>query len=60
MNWNDAIYGLGDFFWYTFELLPKLGNGFNYLIIVVGTIMILWWISQLVKFANQAADKTME
>ena len=53
MTWNDAIYGLGDFFWKTFEILPVLGNNFNWLIIATITVMSVWWIMQLVKFSKE-------
>lgn len=50
------IYGLGDFFWWAFEGLEALNNPFNYTIMLVGGAMMLWWISQLVKFANENKD----
>ena len=53
MNWNEMIYGLGDFFWWAFEGLVALGNPFNYFVMVVGILMLLWWISQLVKAAKE-------
>lgn len=56
MSWNDLIYGLGEFFWKTFEILPVLGNNFNYLLMVVGSAAALYWIMQLVKFSGQAKD----
>ncbi len=56
MNWNEMIYGLGDFFWWAFEGLEALNNPFNYTIMLVGGAMMLWWISQLVKFANENKD----
>ncbi len=56
MNWNEMIYGLGDFFWWSFSGLRALGNPFNYFVMVVGGIMLLWWVSQLVKYANKFKD----
>jgi hypothetical protein len=52
--WNDFVYGLGDFFWWAFQGMEFLGNNFNWFLILVGFVMILWWISQLVKFGKEA------
>ncbi|MCB0481080.1 MAG: hypothetical protein KDC83_06580 [Flavobacteriales bacterium] len=54
MSWNDIIYGTGDFLTKSFEILPMLGNNMNYLIMIVGGAMGVWWISQLVKFSKES------
>lgn len=56
MSWNDIIYGLGDFATESFKLLPVLGNNMNYMIMVVGSAMGLWWIMQLVKYHGATKD----
>ncbi len=55
--WNDIIYGLGDFFWATFEILPVLGNNFNTLLIIVGFVMLFFWINQMAKYNKKAAQE---
>lgn len=56
MSWNEVIYGIGDFFWWAFGGLEALGNNFNGFLIVVGAIMIAWWISRLIKFSGEANE----
>lgn len=49
MAWNNFIYGLGEFFEWTFGILPMLGNGFNYLIMIVMTVFFFYWMGQMSK-----------
>ncbi|MBD78839.1 MAG: hypothetical protein CL840_07955 [Crocinitomicaceae bacterium] len=54
MSWTDFIYALGDFFLWTFGILRVLGNNFNWLLITIGFVMAIWWITNLVKFSREA------
>lgn len=54
--WTDFIYAIGDFFWWTFEILEVLGNNFNWFLILVGAVMIGWWITKLIGFSKEASD----
>lgn len=49
MQIRDIAYGLGDFFEWTFGILPVLGNSVNYLFIVIGFIFFLYWMGQMAK-----------
>lgn len=53
MNWNEMIYGLGDFFWWAFGGLEALGNPFNYFLMTIGTGIIIALILQLIKYAKE-------
>lgn len=55
--WNDIIYGLADFFWETFKILPVLGNNFNTLLIIVGFVMLFFWLSQMAKYNKKAEQE---
>ncbi len=48
-GWNSFVYGLGDFFEWTFGLLTILGNGFNYLLMIIMTILFFYWMGQMMK-----------
>jgi tellurite resistance protein TehA-like permease len=54
--WTDFVYALGDFFWWAFQGLEILGNNFNWLLIIIGFVMTIWWILQLVKFSKEAKE----
>jgi len=49
---NDLFYSLGDFFVWTFKLLPALGNLPNFLFIAVITGYFLYWLSQMKKHSR--------
>lgn len=49
MQIKDVVYGLGDFFEWTFQILPVLGNGFNIVLFVIGWIFFFYWMGQMVK-----------
>lgn len=49
MQIKDIAYALGDFFEWTFEILPTLGNLPNFLFIVIGFIFFIYWMSQMAK-----------
>lgn len=50
MQVKDIVYAIGDFFEWTFEILPVLGNIPNYLFVVLGALFFLYWMGQMVKF----------
>lgn len=54
--WTDFIYATGDVLTQSFKILPILGNNFNAILIVVGFIMLFWWIGQMVKYNKQAKE----
>jgi len=49
---NDLIYGLGDFFVWTFKILPSLGNLPNFLFIGVLVGYFIYWMSQMRKHSR--------
>lgn len=60
MSWTEIVLGLGDFLTWSFQILSVLGNNFNWLIIVVGTIMGAWWIKKMMDFDKEAeANNTL-
>lgn len=40
---------LGDFFEWTFQILPFLGNSVNYLFMIIMTIFTVYWFGQMNK-----------
>jgi len=54
MSWNDFVYGLGDFFELTFEILPLLGNLPNILFTLILVGGIGYWLLQLKKYKTLA------
>lgn len=46
---------LGDFFVWTFQFIELAGMNFNYLIILIGMGLMLYWIFQM--FKNRKNDK---
>ena len=53
MSWNDFVYGLGDFFEWTFQILPVLGNVVNYLFLALGFVFFFYWMGQMAKHNRQ-------
>jgi len=49
MSWNNFVYALGDFFEWTFGILPILGNSVNYIFLALGFIFFFYWMSQMAK-----------
>ncbi len=47
MQVKDIVEGLGDFLLWTFEILPTLGNIPNFLFILIGSILFLYWMGQM-------------
>ncbi|MDX5325920.1 MAG: hypothetical protein LPK80_06630 [Bacteroidota bacterium] len=52
MTWRNLFEGLGDFFEWTFQILPILGNTMNYLFMAIGTVMFIYWLGQMRKHAR--------
>ncbi|MCC5918518.1 MAG: hypothetical protein JJU02_14445 [Cryomorphaceae bacterium] len=46
---NDIAYGLGDFFTWSFKILPTLGHGPNIIIALVITGYFIYWLKQIKK-----------
>lgn len=57
MRINELVYALGDFFEATFKILPKLGNMPNNLFIILGFILVIFWVSQMAKYNKEAEEK---
>lgn len=55
---GELFHGIGNLFEATFQIFPIVGNVFNYILMVVGTVMFIWWMLQLNKFGKE--DKEME
>ncbi|APD06822.1 hypothetical protein UJ101_01303 [Flavobacteriaceae bacterium UJ101] len=55
---SDLFHGIGNLFEASFEILPVLGNIPNFILMVVGATMFIWWMLQLKKFGKE--DKEME
>lgn len=49
MSWNNFVYALGDFFEWTFGILPILGNSVNYIFLALGFIFFFYWMGQMAK-----------
>ena len=54
MSWTDFIYGIGEFLTWSFQALPVLGNNMNWFIIVVGALMMAWWIRRMGIYNKEA------
>lgn len=56
MQFKDIVYAIGDFFQWTFQILPWLGNIPNFIFVILGFLFFFFWMSQLVKF-SRAGEK---
>jgi len=56
MYWNDLVYGLGDFFQWTFKILPILGNIPNNVFLLIGFVLFFYWIKEQHRY-NKEAEK---
>jgi len=52
MNINGAVDFLHQLFYKTFEILPILGNGANYLFLSAMGVIFLYWLNIIRKTAN--------
>ncbi len=54
MTFTELTYATGDALEATFDILPLLGNNFNYAVIVLGFIGLGYWLTYQVKRNKQA------
>lgn len=50
MNLQDIIYPIRDLILWSFEILKGLGNNFNYLLIIIIALALVYWTVKLVGF----------
>jgi len=59
--WNDIIYGIGDFLTETFKILPVLGNKLNTALIIVGFVLLFFWLNKMANYNKKAkAEGTLK
>jgi len=56
MYWNDFVYGLGDLFELTFQILPLLGNLPNILFTLVILGGLVYWLKELKNYKIEARN----
>lgn len=60
MSYTEIIYGIGDLATASFAALRMLGSGpygwFNWVLIVVGILMMAWWMGQMGKYDKEAEE----
>ena len=60
MSYTEIIYGIGDVATASFAGLRMLGSGpygwFNWVLIVVGVVMMAWWMGQMGKYDKEAEE----
>jgi hypothetical protein len=54
---RELVYGLGDIFQKTFEILPVLGNIPNVFFIIIGFILLFYWIKSMADYNREAEEK---
>lgn len=47
MQLKDVWYAIADFFQWTFGLLEAAQNGPNFLFIAIGSILLIYWLTQM-------------
>tara|TARA_B100001250_G_C19510966_1_gene661656 strand:+ start:128 stop:346 length:219 start_codon:yes stop_codon:yes gene_type:complete len=52
MQFKDIVEGLGDFFEWTFGILPILGNIPNILFLLIGSVLFLYWMMEMRKHSK--------
>ncbi len=52
MQFKDIVYALGDFFEWTFQILPFLGNIPNILFLAIGSVLFIYWMMEMRKHAQ--------
>ncbi|UPT67527.1 MAG: hypothetical protein M0D57_02300 [Sphingobacteriales bacterium JAD_PAG50586_3] len=53
--WTKFILALGSFLEWSFQLFPFLNNWFNFFMMAVGFVFMVWWIKQM--FKHQEEEK---
>jgi len=56
MTFTEFIYATGDFLESTFTILPKIGNSFNYAVIVLGFVGLIYWLLTQKKLSKKARE----
>ena len=56
MEYNELIYGLGDFFAWTFKILPALGNLPNYIFAVLMAVGTVYWLNWQKNLSDEAKE----
>jgi hypothetical protein len=56
MTFTEFIYATGDFLESTFTILPKIGNSFNYFVIVLGFVGLIYWLITQKRLSNKARE----
>lgn len=56
MQFKDIVYSIGDFFEWTFGILPVLGNIPNLIFLLIGSVMFLYWIGQMMGHARRGEN----
>lgn len=56
MTFKDVIFGIGDLIESSFVLMELGGNNVNVLFILVGSVLMAWWIAQMIKFNKDAKE----
>jgi hypothetical protein len=46
---NTLVYSLQDFFEYTFQFMPKIGDAVNLVFMAIITLLIVYWVIQMKK-----------
>ena len=54
MTFTDFINATGEVLESSFEVLPMVGNNFNYIVIVIGVVGLIYWLSYQMKKTKQA------
>jgi hypothetical protein len=54
---NELIYGLGNLLQETFTILPILGNLPNVLFIIIGFILLFYWLRAMANYNREAEEK---
>ena len=52
--WTKMIYKIAELAESSFAILEALGNLANVAIIIIGVVMMVWWIGQMFKYDREA------
>ena len=47
MQFKYVVYAIGDFFEWTFGILPILGNLPNLIFLIIGSVLFIYWMMQM-------------
>lgn len=53
MQFKTIVEGIGDFFLWTFQILPILGNIPNLIFLAIGAIFFLYWMKEMAGHARR-------